>query len=292
MRRVAVGFALSAFVMSGVHAHELGTLETTLHVDRSGAFRAEMAVDPDALLTKLEVFSNQPVSGRLPRAERDSRIVALGQTFLDVVRVRFDDAISRPVFHYQSNDAEMPDEPATVRLVGKAPRDARTIAFSDGLTMGTYALRVLVDGRIASLVWLTRGEESPPVRIAHAPEMPRAAGTFVAVMLVFACLALAWRARRAPARRSKLLRPAHAQDHRYARHQGLRVPRTIRPFLGSRRSEHQQGGIRRRIALRHWSVLAPGRGQGAPDRHRKEQDQRRGRVADRQPRVQDAGTEP
>ena len=67
---------------------------------RDGTYTIDIAVDPDALLTKLEVFGGAPLSDAgISRAERDRRIEALATAFLERVVVRFD-GVERPRFAY------------------------------------------------------------------------------------------------------------------------------------------------------------------------------------------------
>ena len=213
-----------ALLAPALRAHEMGQLETTIRLDARGAYQIEMPVDPDALLTKLEVFSQEPLSGVLPRDERDRRIIRLGRTFLDRVQITFDGIPAKPVFHYQSNDG--PDttgaEPALVRLTGRAPAEATSLVFSDELTMGTYGLRVVVGERTSSLTYLSNGEQSQPIPLPRESREPSSASTVntrawaMTLAAVLGLLLSGWLRIRGIGR-SKLLRPAYAADHRHPR---------------------------------------------------------------------------
>src|SRR5277367_4823258 len=97
LRVVVVAFVL-ALVASRASAHEIGKTQVTIVV-RDAAYAIDVVVDPDALLTKLEVFGGTPVSAAaLSRSERDRRIAALSTVFLDRAVVRFDGRVDRPRF--------------------------------------------------------------------------------------------------------------------------------------------------------------------------------------------------
>ena len=66
----------------------------------TAAFRSTSRWIPDALLTRLEAYSRREISSGLTPAERDRRIAALADVFLDRVEIRFDGSRRRPRFEY------------------------------------------------------------------------------------------------------------------------------------------------------------------------------------------------
>src|SRR6185503_21118309 len=81
-------------------AHELGVTQVSAAFRRDGSFEIVITVDPDALLTRLEAYSRREISSGLTPPERDRRIAALGNVFLDRVEIRFDGSRRRPRFEY------------------------------------------------------------------------------------------------------------------------------------------------------------------------------------------------
>jgi hydrogenase/urease accessory protein HupE len=177
VNRRAVALACAALlVAANLAAHELGTTQVsaTFH---DGAYRIDVAVDPDALLTKLEVFGSRPLSGAVDRAERDRRIAALAEVFLDRTRIAFDGIADRPRFEYlaASRLSDMAQAPSLVRLTGTMPRGVETASLSYGLAMGSYALNVHIDDSPVQTFWLDGAETSPPIPLAAAPPASRLA---------------------------------------------------------------------------------------------------------------------
>src|SRR5438045_589717 len=106
-------------------AHEIGTTQVTVTI-RDSSYTADIVVDPDALLTKLEVFSGAPLSRGLARVARDRRIRELSAAFLDRIAVRFDGRDGRPQFAYLPASAlsDVAQAPSLVRLTGAVPPGA------------------------------------------------------------------------------------------------------------------------------------------------------------------------
>jgi hydrogenase/urease accessory protein HupE len=170
MKRLA--FALVVFV-SAAHsalAHEIGKTQATVTI-REGAYTADIVVDPDALLTKLEVFSGAPLSTGLDRRARDRRIQDLAATFLERVVVRFDDTMERPRFEYVAASAlgDVAQAPALVRLRGPVPQAAATLTFAYGLALGAYALNVRIGDGPTQTFWLEGPEPSAAISLTSPP---------------------------------------------------------------------------------------------------------------------------
>ena len=152
------------------HAHEIGKTQATALI-RDGAYTIDVVVDPDALLTKLEVFGGLPLSTGLSRSERDRRIAALASTFLDRLILRFDDAGARPEFAYlpASGLADVAQSPSRIRLTGPVPPGARDMTFAYGLALGAYALNVRIGDGPVQTFWLEGAHPSPRVSLVAPP---------------------------------------------------------------------------------------------------------------------------
>jgi hydrogenase/urease accessory protein HupE len=146
-------------------------------VIRDGAYSLDIVVDPDALLTKLEVFSGAPISNTaMSRSERDRRIAALSSTFLERVVVRFDGRVDRPRFAYLPASAlgDVAQSPSLVRLAGDLPPDAREMTFAYGLALGSYALNLRIGDSAQQTFWLEGTQPSAPVSLVAPPPPPAA----------------------------------------------------------------------------------------------------------------------
>src|SRR6266536_5632500 len=141
--RLPILLVLLAVFARPSSAHEIGKTQVTVIV-RDGNYQADIAVDPDALLTKLEVFSGAPLSDGLKRTARDRRIMELSSTFLERVLLRFDSTTTRPSFEYvpASTLGDVAQAPSLVRLSGTVPAGATNLTFAYGLALGSYALNV------------------------------------------------------------------------------------------------------------------------------------------------------
>src|SRR6185436_10097958 len=113
-------------------AREIGKTQVTATLNHAGDYRVDVVVDPDALLTKLEVFGGTTMSSGLTRVERDRRIDALRDVFLGRVRLWFDGAPGSPAFEYLPASAfnDLAQAPSIVRLTGTVPAAAREFSFS------------------------------------------------------------------------------------------------------------------------------------------------------------------
>jgi hydrogenase/urease accessory protein HupE len=176
MTRVLLALAVLACAAGDARAHEMGTTQATA-VIRGDAYTIDIVVDPDALLTKLEVFSGAPLSAAgLSRGERDRRIETLAPTFLERVLVRFDERADRPAFAYVPASAlgDVAQSPSLVRLTGRLPEGARDMTFAYGLALGSYALNVRIGDSALQTFWLEGTQPSPPVSLVAPPAPPTA----------------------------------------------------------------------------------------------------------------------
>jgi HupE / UreJ protein len=153
-------------------AHELGTTQVTAAIVPGGDYRIDVVVDPDALLTKLEVFGDAPLASGLSRDDRDRRIVELRDVFLSHIGIRFDDVAGRPRFEYIAASAigALAQAPSVVRLTGTTPPLAREFSWTYGLAMGSYALNVRIDRSPVQILWINAGDRSPAVSLTAPPQ--------------------------------------------------------------------------------------------------------------------------
>jgi hydrogenase/urease accessory protein HupE len=169
--RLCLGFVLAVLIGCGsARAHEIGKTQATA-VIRDNRYTVDVIVDPDALLTKLEVFSGAELSTGVARAERDRRIVALGSVFLACVTLRFDETVVRPQFEYVPESAlgDVARSPSRVRLTGRVPPGTRAMTFAYGLALGAYAFNVRIGDSPVQSYWLDGVHQSPPISLIAPP---------------------------------------------------------------------------------------------------------------------------
>ena len=160
-----------------VYAHEIGKTQVVAVFEPSrGTYQIDIAVDPDALLTRLQIASSGSVTPTPDRDVRDREIARLGVSFLDAARVLFDGRAQRPHFDYRPASAlsDLAQAPSSVRLSGALPAGTRTFSFSYALTDGTFAIVARIGESPAQTFWLESGRESAPISLT-APPPPTAA---------------------------------------------------------------------------------------------------------------------
>ncbi len=132
-RALAAGVAAAVAILCAhrADAHEIGKTQASAAFQADGTYHIEINVDPDALLTKLEVFSSTAISSSVDREERDRRIASLAGVFLEEVTVRFDGVRDHPMFEYLpvSRFSDVAQAPSLVRLTGVTPRGARDVTI-------------------------------------------------------------------------------------------------------------------------------------------------------------------
>src|SRR5262245_46929218 len=91
-RNASVALAALFFAVAGqaVDAHEIGTTQVSATFRHDGTYAIDVTVDPDALLTRLEVAGGLPLSRGLDPTARDARIASLAEVFLRHMTVAFD----------------------------------------------------------------------------------------------------------------------------------------------------------------------------------------------------------
>ena len=171
MTRAMVVALLALACAVPARAHEIGKTQVTATFRPNGTYQIDISVDPDALLTKLEVSSGEPMSSASSRAERDRRIEALSNTFVDRIGVRFEGVADRPRFQYLPASAfsDFAQAASVVRLTGQVPAGAPDVTFAYGLAMGSYALNVRVGDSPLQTLWLEGSRSSAPVSLVAPP---------------------------------------------------------------------------------------------------------------------------
>lgn len=169
-----IGTLLMATLVAPVHAHELGKGQVVAVVTPGRDYELQVEVDPDALLTRLQVFG-----GEVPRPvgsieEQSREIRARLSSYLHHSTLMFDGVPQTPAITYvapteqpNGQNASAVSGPAgIVRLSGAAPAGVTTVQFGTSTTMGSYAF-VLKQTREASgtVHWLTAGETSEPLAL-------------------------------------------------------------------------------------------------------------------------------
>jgi hydrogenase/urease accessory protein HupE len=153
--------------------HEIGKTQVSATF-ADDAFQIDIAVDPDALLTRLQILSSGTPETPVSRVARDRAIVSLGPAFLGAVRVSFDGQQAMPAFEYRAVSAfsDLAQAPSVVRLTGQVPPGAQAFSLSYALASGTYALIVRIGESAAQTFWLEGAQESQPVSLVAPPPPP------------------------------------------------------------------------------------------------------------------------
>jgi hydrogenase/urease accessory protein HupE len=156
-------------------AHEIGTTQVLATFRGDGTYQIDVTVDPDILLTKLQVAGRRPMRMAADRLERDRTIQAFGNVFLDAVTVQFDERAGRPGFEYRPASAfgDLAQAPSVVRLTGAIPAGARDVTFAYGLAIGSYALNVRIGDGPVQTFWLDGPASGPLISLTAAPALTR-----------------------------------------------------------------------------------------------------------------------
>ena len=150
-------YALLPGTAATADAHEIGKTQVVATLNVDGTYQFDIAVDPDALLTQLEVARNGRVTAAVAgRAERDRAIAAHAPEFLARVHVTFDAESATPAFAYTppSRIGDAAQSAGQVRLTGRVPADARSFRFQYDLAGGTFALVARVHAQPARTIWV------------------------------------------------------------------------------------------------------------------------------------------
>ena len=171
--------ALVMCVAGDVWAHEIGKTQVVAVFALDGTYQLDVAVDPDALLTRLELLDTGSVSPAAGRDERDRRIDQLLHTFAGAAQLKFDGRSVGPRLEYRAVSAfhDLAQTPSVVRLSGLVPPGAQAFTFTYDLAAGTFALVTHIHDNAVETVWLEGGLESRPVSLV----VPSAPPTLAAV---------------------------------------------------------------------------------------------------------------
>src|SRR4051812_16481086 len=97
----AVIALIASYVLCGsAQAHEIGKTQVSATFEH-GSYQLDIVVDPDALLTRLQILSTGQPTTPSSRERRDREIAALEGIFLGAVRVNFDGERVSPRFAYR-----------------------------------------------------------------------------------------------------------------------------------------------------------------------------------------------
>jgi hypothetical protein len=172
LRNLALSVALIALVAAPSVAHELGLTRVTVTFASDATVQADVLVDPESLLAKLEILAGQSPTLNVPLDELPARITALEAVVQQRTRLLFDGERIPLAFTYIPGPPVALSSPgmpagtaatATMRLVGRVPRGARTFQMNYGLVLGSYALSLVTpSGQQAATVWLAGGQDSQP----------------------------------------------------------------------------------------------------------------------------------
>ena len=156
-------------------AHELGLTRVTMTFTAEGRYQADVLVDPESLLAKLEILAGRPPSTGVPLDELPARIMALQDVAHARARFLFDGVRASPDLQYLPGPKIPPGTPgvppatastATLRFSGPVPSGARTFQINYGLVLGSYALTLAgAEKRESSTVWLAGGQDSQPFNL-------------------------------------------------------------------------------------------------------------------------------
>ena len=173
--RASICALVTGSILAGcasVSAHEIGKTQVTASIDPARhTFQLDVVVDPDALLTRLQIHATGDVAPSRDREDRDRRIAALGAPFLDSVRLKFDHVAATPRFEYHPSSAfsDFAQAPSVVRLTGAIPPDSRSVTFGYDLAAGTFALIVRIGDSAAQTIWIEGGIDSAEVSLVAPP---------------------------------------------------------------------------------------------------------------------------
>lgn len=152
-------------------AHEIGSTQIVASFEAGGAFHLEISVDPDALLTRLQLLVNGDVVAPASRADRDLRLEDLLPAFANALRVRIDGHDAETTLRYLPASAfgDLAQAPSTIRVDGRAPAGAGVATIAYGLSSGTFALVVRVRDSPPQTLWIDGDRDSAPIALAAAP---------------------------------------------------------------------------------------------------------------------------
>lgn len=172
LRLAALAVAGALACAAAVRAHELGSGRVEVFLQRDGAFRVDLQLDPDVTLQRLQLAAGEPLTPGLDEAPLRTALLARQQALVDTATITAAEAPLRTSFEY----VDAPATPtgrreATVRLAGRLPDPGAELRLAWSLPASRYALVVHREGESGELEthWVEPGEASPPLRPASAP---------------------------------------------------------------------------------------------------------------------------
>ena len=155
-------FAIAVVLAPPLEAHDAERTQVTLTFAPDGRFDLVVSNDANWLLLRLERFGPEPAApttGSLSASDRDARLAALSQVFIDRVVLFVDGHEVRPEsVTFVAPRSEATGESGTLgayRLRGWMPPEARSLRWYYGLVIDPYPLAVRrADGREVSEVVL------------------------------------------------------------------------------------------------------------------------------------------
>lgn len=174
VRLVALFVAVVFAAVTPVRAHEIGTTQATATFEKSGTYRVEVTVDPDALLTRLQILDTGDVTAVADRRQRDAAITRLLPVFLRAIELRVDGQLLRPAAEYLPATAlgDLAQAPGLVVLNGTVPSGVQSFTLSYALASGTFALVAHIMDSAAQTFWLEGGKASVPISLTAPPPPP------------------------------------------------------------------------------------------------------------------------
>lgn len=162
---------------SSATAHELGKGQVLAVIERDGRYTVNVTVDPDELLTRLEVFSGRVPAPAATIDEQARRIRDLLTIYRDRTTLSFDETRATPEIAYVSPHDRPEGVTSTVdrgpagliTLRGQVASPVSQFRFGTAMMLGSYALTVKSSaGEAGTVRWLTAGETSEPFLLATA----------------------------------------------------------------------------------------------------------------------------
>jgi len=157
-------------------AHEIGKTQVTAAIDPvHHTYQVDVVVDPDALLTRLQILATGDVASPHDRADRDRQLSTFGREFVRAVRLKFDNVPATPTFEYRASSAfsEFAQAPSIVRLTGDVPAESKSVTFAYDLAAGTFALIARIGDSPVQTIWLEGSTDSAPISLVAPPPPPR-----------------------------------------------------------------------------------------------------------------------
>jgi hypothetical protein len=161
---------LLLLLSGGAGAHEIGTTQVRLTLQRDLTWSASITTAPQATVNKLEAEAGEPRSSDLDAVALRARLESFRPILARHVDIQFDGVPSPPAISIAALEAPADlSSPAYVVLTatGTIPRDAKTVTWRYGLSYATYALVLAAAGDGSGTVteWIDGGAASRPLPV-------------------------------------------------------------------------------------------------------------------------------